>query len=243
MSILDDLAEFAQPSQGNKKGSGLSDLANGLGALYFGNQSYNALGDAASSARGYADTVGRNMSSMPTLDQMYGPTSAYATQLRQTLARKDAAAGRNSQYGPREAQFQAQLADKGMAYEAQRAQQAQQYQQAINAANQAAAANTLNQQKVRAQQLSSLFGLADKYGYTDKLAGLFGMGGQDQGGGIDNTQTSRADLYSDQAYGYNPDTANSTLYSNAGYGDTNIAPQATDAGTGGWGNGDPYQWY
>ena len=44
------------------------------------------------------------------LADMYGPNSPYAAQLRQALARKDARAGRNSQYGPREVELQAQLA-------------------------------------------------------------------------------------------------------------------------------------
>ena len=45
---------------------------------------------------------------------MFGQDSPYAKQLRQTLERKDAAAGRNSQYGNRETQLQALLAEKAM---------------------------------------------------------------------------------------------------------------------------------
>jgi hypothetical protein len=42
---------------------------------------------------------------------MYGPNSPYAQQMRQTLDRRDAAAGRRSQYGPREVELQANLAN------------------------------------------------------------------------------------------------------------------------------------
>lgn len=45
-----------------------------------------------------------------TLANMYGPNSPYAKQLAQSLARRDAAAGRRTQYGPREVELQAQLA-------------------------------------------------------------------------------------------------------------------------------------
>ena len=43
------------------------------------------------------------------LDQLYSPNSPYAQQLRQTLERRDAAAGRRSQYGPRETELAAKL--------------------------------------------------------------------------------------------------------------------------------------
>lgn len=45
------------------------------------------------------------------LQDMFSPNSAYAQQLRQTLDRKDAASGRRSQYGPREVELQARLAE------------------------------------------------------------------------------------------------------------------------------------
>lgn len=44
------------------------------------------------------------------LQDMFGPNSAFAQQMRQTLERKDAAAGRRSQYGPREVELQGALA-------------------------------------------------------------------------------------------------------------------------------------
>lgn len=45
------------------------------------------------------------------LQGLFGQDSPYAQQLRQTLSRKDAAAGRRSQYGPREVELQARLAE------------------------------------------------------------------------------------------------------------------------------------
>lgn len=44
------------------------------------------------------------------LSGMFSPNSAYAKQLEQKLSRRDAAAGRRSQYGPREVELQAALA-------------------------------------------------------------------------------------------------------------------------------------
>jgi hypothetical protein len=42
---------------------------------------------------------------------MYGPNSPYAKQLEKRLLTKDAAAGRRSQYGAREVELQARLAE------------------------------------------------------------------------------------------------------------------------------------
>lgn len=44
------------------------------------------------------------------LQSLYGQNSPYAQAMRQQLARKDAASGRRSQYGPREVELQARLA-------------------------------------------------------------------------------------------------------------------------------------
>jgi hypothetical protein len=45
------------------------------------------------------------------LSSMFGPNSAYSKQLQQSLARRDAAGGRRSQYGPRNVELQARLAE------------------------------------------------------------------------------------------------------------------------------------
>lgn len=44
-------------------------------------------------------------------NNLFGPDSPYAQQLRQNLERRDAADGRRSQYGPREVELQAKLAE------------------------------------------------------------------------------------------------------------------------------------
>lgn len=45
------------------------------------------------------------------LNSLFAPNSPYAQQMKQSLERKDAAAGRRSQYGPREVELQARLAE------------------------------------------------------------------------------------------------------------------------------------
>jgi hypothetical protein len=45
------------------------------------------------------------------LQQLYSPDSAYAKNARQKMERRDAAAGRRSQYGTRETQLAGHLAD------------------------------------------------------------------------------------------------------------------------------------
>lgn len=63
---------------------------------------------ARKSAKQYANQLGQTAQG---LQDLYSPNSAYAQQLRQQLARKDAAAGRRSQYGTREVELQARLAE------------------------------------------------------------------------------------------------------------------------------------
>lgn len=63
------------------------------------------------------------------LQQLFSPDSPYAQHARQKIERKDAAAGRRSQYGPREAQIAALLADR----QAQTFPQQQRYQEGISA--------------------------------------------------------------------------------------------------------------
>lgn len=58
-------------------------------------------------SKGILDGLDANIRS---LQDMFGPNSAFAQQMRQTLERKDAAAGRRSQYGPREVELQGALA-------------------------------------------------------------------------------------------------------------------------------------
>jgi len=94
---------------------------------------------------------------------MFGQNSAYSQQLRQQLERRDAAGGRRSQYGPREVELQAKLA-----------QMAAQYGPNISQSNMAA--QQASQQR-RAQNLSTLYAMGRESGLfnqaQDALGGLF----------------------------------------------------------------------
>lgn len=79
-----------------------------LGTARAGVGLYNAY-QQSKQANKLAGQAGQQISS---LQNMFGPNSPYAQQLQQQLARKDAAAGRRSQYGPREVQLQAALAEQ-----------------------------------------------------------------------------------------------------------------------------------
>jgi hypothetical protein len=82
---------------GNKGGQGGMNPGNILSSLfqmYQGNQ--------------YQDSIKELYGQ---LSSQFGPDSAYAKQMRQQLDRRDAAAGRRSQYGPREVELQAKLAE------------------------------------------------------------------------------------------------------------------------------------
>lgn len=72
-------------------GGGLGDVLSGIYGLYKGNEANQQT---------------------KTLSGLYGQNSSYAQAMRQQLDRRDAAAGRRSQYGPREVELQARLADQ-----------------------------------------------------------------------------------------------------------------------------------
>lgn len=86
------------------------------------------------------------------LDSLFGQNSAYSKTLRQQLARKDAQAGRRSQYGPREVELQARLAQMNGQLAPQRF-----------ALSQA-------QDQNRMGMYGQLLGYADQSGLTDKLS-------------------------------------------------------------------------
>ena len=76
-------------------GSGMLDSMANLGGLLYGSNQFNK---------------GTNQQ-ISDLQSMYGPNSAYAQVMRKNLEARDAAAGRRSQYGPREVELQAALAN------------------------------------------------------------------------------------------------------------------------------------
>ncbi len=107
--------------------SGPATTDNKMGGGYGGAQTQTPFGSftlgSNTNAQDYGKTMmglaslwaqRNNMNNMKSnangLATMYGRNGAPAKQLAQTLARKDAAAGRRSQYGPREVELQAKLA-------------------------------------------------------------------------------------------------------------------------------------
>jgi hypothetical protein len=81
-------------ANGGNSGSSLWDtLPMGLASLYMSNQA----------GKGVGNMLGG-------LQSLYSQDSPYAQAMRQQLARRDAASGRRSQYGPREVELQAKLA-------------------------------------------------------------------------------------------------------------------------------------
>lgn len=149
-------ANFAQdPSQGYGLEQGISDAMK-LYAMSQGSSGFGAAKDANNAIQGQISQ----------LSSMYGPNSPYAQQLRQQLERKDAAAGRRSQYGPREVQLQAALADKAAQTAGTIGNLAQQSQ-----TQSLALKNAKDQQ--RAQQLAMLFKMGQGSGVFNKLGNMF----------------------------------------------------------------------
>ena len=70
----------------------------------------NVLGTLGSLYQGYQGSrdIGGQIKG---LQSLYGQNSPYSQMLRQQLERRDAAGGRRSQYGPREVELQAKLAE------------------------------------------------------------------------------------------------------------------------------------
>lgn len=139
------------PSSVNSGNNGMNfgNIMTGLGGLYAASQASKT---AQAAQAGQQD-----------LSAMFGPNSAYAQTLRQQLERKDAQGGRRSQYGPREVELQAKLADMAARYGSGISQQN------INAAN--AAQTARNQQMNMLLQLGQRSGLFD---YAQKgLSGMF----------------------------------------------------------------------
>lgn len=84
----------------------------GVGGAGAGNGEYNALTSLLKAGLGafqQNSQQGRYNNYVNQINDLYSPNSPYAQQMAQTLARQDAAAGRNSQYGTRATQLAAAL--------------------------------------------------------------------------------------------------------------------------------------
>lgn len=137
---------------GQPADSGVGGMLQGLGGLYAGYKGMKENGDMLGS-----------------LQSLYSQNSPYAQALRQQLQRQDAAGGRRSQYGPREVELQARLAQM--------------------ASSQIPAMSQLQQNKTLARNamLQQGLGAFDRMGGLKGLQSLFGFGGQ--GGLYDNAAT------------------------------------------------------
>jgi hypothetical protein len=128
---------------------GMDDLLGGLAGLYMGNRS-----------------TGQYNQALGSLNDIFSPNGAYAQQLRQQLERRDAAGGRRSQYGPREAQLMAALA--------------QQQAQTLSSPGYANMMHQRNQ--AQNQGLNTLLGLGQKSGLFNQIGN--GVRGVANGGGL-----------------------------------------------------------
>lgn len=137
---------FGGGNAGEGGGFDLGGTLTGLSGLYQGQRAAGSASQAATAAQTQAQQ----------LADLYGPNSPYAQQLREELGRRDAAAGRRSQYGPREVELQARLADVA----ARNAPN-------LLAANKQAYEMRGAQGRTRGQQLAGLFDLANKSGFTN----------------------------------------------------------------------------
>lgn len=93
-------------------GTGAMDVLKGLGKALIGGQAggISALGNLASLFTNYKQ-YSNTGDLIDEIKGIYSPDGVYAKELEKQLARRDAAAGRNSQYGPRLAELMARLGD------------------------------------------------------------------------------------------------------------------------------------
>jgi hypothetical protein len=148
--ITGQLGNTNAPSsfQGNQGNMG--DALPGLAGLYAG---YQGMRDTNKMLGG--------------LQGLYAQDSPYAQAMRQQLARRDAAGGRRSQYGPREVELQAKLAQ--MASSQIPAMTALQRQQTMSR-------NAMLQQGLGAyRQMGGLSGIRDALGLSGIFSSLGGM--------------------------------------------------------------------
>lgn len=144
---------MASQDANNAGGGNLDNLVGLAGSLYQNNKD----------RKGIKGQIGN-------LENMYGPNSPYAQQMRQGLERRDAAAGRRSQYGPREVELQAALAN---AYSRNAPTLASLYQQDAARRN-----RNLQMLGYGYQQLGGLKGLANTANSIyNGLGSLFNGGG------------------------------------------------------------------
>lgn len=154
-STLVGMAPRAAPTETQENGFNMQGLVEGLGSLY---GLYQGNRDASEASKLLTSgTAGTDLNSM------FGPDSAWGQQMRQSIERRDAAAGRRSQYGPRERELAATGADMMAKYGSQMANANTNSARALFEMNQA-------KSKQRQQNLNQLFLLAKNSGLFGKTA-------------------------------------------------------------------------
>lgn len=93
-SIIDKIINSLTGPTGQQAGGTLNNLIRGGASLYSNTQQNNRVDDLVDQTKG-----------------LFGQDSAYAQNLRKQLEARDAKAGKASQYGPREVELQAKLAE------------------------------------------------------------------------------------------------------------------------------------
>jgi hypothetical protein len=142
-------------------------LLGGLASLYQSNMMGNDAKTLAApqAAQGIAGAAG-----VPTLESMFGADSAFAQNMRKQLERRDAAKGRRSQYGPREVELQAKLAEM-------QSRAAPDYIRAASAAqsanNTSSKESSSMQQAADQRRIGALVTLMKETGMTKQLGDLF----------------------------------------------------------------------
>jgi len=148
-------------SAGSQNNGGGTDWGKLAGTLYQGYQANRQAGQLANNAQQNQQALQAQMSG---LQNMYAPDSPYAKQLAQQLARQDAKAGRNSQYGTRAVELQARLAALAPTV----ANSMSSLGQTSNLTNTQAQTANNNRQAVQAQILSQLIGSKKDPGYLQQ---------------------------------------------------------------------------
>ena len=221
--LISHLQSTAKPDYGI-----LGSLVGGIGAINNGNNVADAYDASGADSQSQLDAMKAQMDAMPTLASMYGQDSPYAKQLQLTLAAKDAAAGRNSQYGPRMVQLQSMLADKGSQYAQQQANMMNIYNKGRADLNANRVAAATGKAQVQGQQAGGLLSLADKsgllnwanQGLANGLSGMFGSGNTQQSTSVPMEQSPYAGggNYTGYTPGSTPEQGNYTG-DNFGYND------------------------
>ncbi len=151
------------PSTASPSSGGSFDVGGalqGLGGLYAGYRGMKQAGQLQDNATATNQALQGQMGS---LAGMYAPDSPYAKQLAQQLARKDAASGRNSQYGPRAVELQARLAAMAPTV----ANSMSSLAGAAGTSNTQAQAAQNAKQIAQAQMLNKLIGVGKTSGFND----------------------------------------------------------------------------